>query len=65
MKCGKVWISRTYDCGENKGGYFCQVYKDENMEYEIDFFCIHPEDCDCKNDEEVDSFIEEYAKQYQ
>lgn len=65
MKCGKVWISRTDDCGENEGGYFCQVYADENMDDEIDYFCIHPEDCDCRNEDEVEKFIVEYSKQYQ
>ena len=65
MKVGKVWISRTDDYGENEGGYFCQVYTDEYMDDEIDCFCIHPEDCDCRNDKEVDKFIREYAKQYQ
>ena len=64
MKCGNVWISRVEDCGENKGGYFCQVYADENMEYEIDYFCIHPEDCDCSNDNDVDDFIRLYAEMY-
>ena len=64
MKCGNVWISRTEDCGENKGGYFCQVYSDENMEYEIDYFCIHPEDCNCRNENDVDEFIRLYAEMY-
>lgn len=64
MKCGKVWISTCKDCGENEGGYFCQVYADEDMEIEIDYFCIHPEDCDCSNDDEVKKFIEWYAKMY-
>lgn len=65
MKCGKVCISCIEDCDENEGGYFCQVYTDESLDHEIDYFCIHPEDCDCTNEKEVDKFIEEYAKQYQ
>lgn len=62
MKFGRVWVSRTKDCGDNAGGYYCQVYEDENMENQIDDFCIHQEDCDCTNDAEVDRFIEEYVK---
>lgn len=65
MKCGDVWISTCQDYGENEGGYFCQVYADEEMSKEIDYFCIHPEDCDCTDEEEVEKFIEEYAKVYQ
>lgn len=64
MKYGKVWISRCTDCGENEGGYFCQVYADEDMENQIDYFCIHPEDCDCNNEEEVEKFIKKYAEMY-
>lgn len=65
MKYGKVWISRCEDCDENEGGYYCQVYADEDMEHQIDDFCIHPDDCDCSNEDEVKKFIEEYAKMYQ
>jgi hypothetical protein len=65
MQYGKVWISTTTDCGENLGGYYCQVYTDENMENQIDDFCIHTDDCDCSNQEEVEKFIWQYAKMYQ
>lgn len=46
MNYKEFYISRTEDCDENIGGYFCQVYADENMDYEIDNFCIHKEDLD-------------------
>ena len=65
MKYGKVWISCIEDCAENKGGYFCQVYADEDMEYEIDYFCIHTDDCNCADKNEVENFIKEYSKMYQ
>ena len=65
MQCGKVWVSCTEDCDENKGGYFCEVYDDENMDNRIDYFCVHPEDCDCSNYESVEKFIREYAEMYQ
>jgi hypothetical protein len=64
MKCGKVWISKIEDCDDNTNGYFCQVYTDADMEHEIDYFCIHTDDCDCTNEKEVDKFIEEYSKMY-
>lgn len=37
----KLYISLTDDCGENKGGYFCQVYLDEYDMIEYDNFVIH------------------------
>lgn len=65
MKYGKVYISTTPDYGENLGGYYCQVYKDEDMDYQVDDFCIHTDDCDCTDSKEVEKFIEEYSKMYQ
>lgn len=65
MKYGKVWISCISDCDENEGGYFCQVYTDENMSNEIDNFCIHTDDCNCTDYNEVEKYIEEYSKMYQ
>lgn len=44
MKYRDLYVSSTPDCDENEGGYYCQVYLDEDMEYEIDDFCIHPEE---------------------
>lgn len=65
MKYGKVYISITDDCDENLNGYYCQVFSDENMQNQIDDFCIHTEDCDCNNQDEVEKFIKEYAGMYQ
>jgi hypothetical protein len=39
-----VFVSLCDDIGDNKGGYFCQVYDDEDMENEINYFVIHKED---------------------
>lgn len=64
-KYGNVWISKCKDCGENEGGFYCQVYADEDMTEQIDDFCIHPSDCDCNNEEAVKKFIKKYAKMYQ
>lgn len=65
MQYGKVWISQCRDCDENEGGWYCEVYTDEYMENRIDYFCIHTEDCDCNNQEEVEKFIRWYAEMYQ
>jgi hypothetical protein len=34
------YVSKCDDCGDNVGGYFCQVYRDENLEDEIDNFVV-------------------------
>lgn len=65
MKCGKVYITCIQDCDENEGGYYCQVYTDEELAEEVDYFCIHIDDCDCNNQEEVENFIRQYSKMYQ
>ena len=36
-----VYVTFTDDVGENKGGYYCEVYSDVNCDTQIDFFCIH------------------------
>lgn len=44
----KWYVTCTEDCGENEGGYFCQVYDiDDEVKGEcegLDEFCIHPEE---------------------
>ena len=37
----KVYVSFCDDTHPNKGGYYCQVYADENGEFELDNFVIH------------------------
>lgn len=37
----KLYITFTDDCDENKGGYYCQVYLDENDAFEYDNFVIN------------------------
>lgn len=64
MKYNKVYVSTCPDVGENKGGYYCQVYSDEDMTIQIDDFCIHPDDCDCSDDNAIERFIIEYTKIY-
>ena len=35
-----VWVSSTYDCKPNLGGYFCQVYIDSECNKEVDDFVV-------------------------
>lgn len=47
----EVWVSRCYDCEPNLGGFFCQVYLDEDCEYEIDDFVVPASVVDANDDE--------------
>jgi hypothetical protein len=47
----EVWVSRCYDCEPNLGGFFCQVYLDEDCEYEIDNFVVPAAVVDANVDE--------------
>ena len=44
MEYRGYYISLTPDCGPNEGGYYCQVYQDQDYSEEIDDFCIHPDE---------------------
>lgn len=55
MEYRGLYISTTEDCGENLGGYYCQVYVDEGMSDEIDDFCIHPDEL--RENPDVDYWI--------
>ena len=44
MEYRGYYISLTPDCGPNEGGYYCQVYQDQDYSEQIDDFCIHPEE---------------------
>lgn len=45
----------------NEPGWYCQVYADENFGFEVDFFCIHPENCNCRDDVAVQKYIYDYV----
>ena len=44
MEYRGYYISLTDDYGPNEGGYYCQVYQDQDYSEEIDDFCIHPDE---------------------
>ena len=52
-----VYVTYINDCESNTGGLWCQVYADENCDRELDDFCIHPDDCDCSDEEVVEAYI--------
>ena len=41
MEYKELKISCIPDCGENEGGYFCEVHT-QDCDDRIDCFCIHP-----------------------
>lgn len=58
MYCNGKYVTYIEDCGENTGGYYCIVYKDETLEEELDNFCI---DKDCiKINPDVEYWIKKY-----
>lgn len=55
----KVEISFCPDCGPNKGGYYC-IVSTRKDEWEIDNFCIHPDELAINPD--VNYWIRSYMK---
>lgn len=54
------YVTFTDDCDDNVGGYFCQVYEDEDLKEEIDYFVLHKEHIDKYGiDELVQNYVEE------
>ena len=39
-----------------------QIYNNDIGDEVIDDFCIHKEDCNCENLNEVENYIKEYVK---
>ena len=58
----KVFVDYTPDCEYNEGGFYCETFADEDGADKIDDFCIHPEDCDCTDEEAVEEYIRNYYK---
>lgn len=65
-KTGKgttIYLAFNKDCGYNKGGYYVEIFLGDNCYFDCyDYFCIHTDDCDCSNMEEVEKFAENYVK---
>jgi hypothetical protein len=58
----RVMVSRVRDCEPNTGGYYCTIEKADSEAW-LDDFCIHSEDCDCSDDEDVERYIRDYISQ--
>lgn len=56
-----VWVTCCYDVEPNIGGYYCQIYIDENCDRELDSFTIPSE---IVEKHEVDKFIEGYIENF-
>ena len=59
-----LFISLCDDCFPNEGGYYCEVFLDEDYIEEYDNFVIHKKDLDCvvNKDEFIQICCENYAK---
>lgn len=57
----EVNVSFVKDVGVNEGGYYCTIEKADSEAW-IDDFCIHPNDCDCTNLDDVERYAREYVE---
>ena len=60
MEYKGFYVARMEDCGENEGGFYCQIYRadDSNHDDELDNFCVHPgEDFEIVAKRAVDDYI--------
>lgn len=55
----KVYVTRTYDVEPNIGGFYCEVYLDENCDHKVDDFCISADVVNLDLDE---LYIEKYIR---
>ena len=61
MEYKELIISCIPDCGENEGGYFCEVHiQGCDGDDRIDYFCIHPFELEENPDPEY--WMREYAE---
>jgi hypothetical protein len=56
-----VWVDVVDDVEPNEGGFYCEIYLNVGGD-RYDDFCIHPEDCDCKNDRQVIAKVRRYVE---
>lgn len=55
----KVYVTRTYDVEPNTGGFYCEVYLDNNCDHKVDDFCISADVVNLDLDE---LYIEKYIR---
>ena len=52
-------ISTTPDCGENTGGYYCEISPTDDLDTVVDYFCIHPDEL--AQNPDLDYWIRSYV----
>ena len=55
------YVTFTDDCYDNVGGYYCQVYKDEDLEEKIGFFILHKRHID---EYGIDELVKDYVEDF-
>ena len=55
---GIYWVYTCPDVGENKGGYYVEIYYDEDRNNIADYFCIRPEEL--KENPNISFWIKKY-----
>ena len=48
------------DCEPNEGGYYVEICLDCDLE-RWDYFCVHPNDCDCSDIGAVEDYVRQYV----
>ena len=51
------------DHDENYNGYFVEVYTDINFKHRLDYFSVHPEDCDCNDEDAVYDYVRKHIRE--
>lgn len=59
-----IYITYISDCDENAGGFYCEVYADENCDRKIDDFCIHAGDFQPYFGADFYDRLEDYIRHY-
>lgn len=55
----RVYVTYIKDVEPNEGGFYCEICNEDY--HPFDNFCVHTDDCDCGNLDEVEDYIKEYV----
>ena len=58
----EVYLSFVPDCESNVGGWFVEIHLNVYGDW-YDYFCIHPEDCDCTDWDAVEKVAKEFVSE--
>ena len=59
-----ILCKRCLDAINSRGENLFYRHLESEVETNEDDFCIHTDDCDCTNQEEVEKFISIYSEMY-